>query len=108
MAFIIITLLFFFFTITHIDNESAQINVGIITTILNKMFLKEKNIQVENTTSPMKESNIKCEINLSDCSLTLLLGLYISYKEIKITWSYVKMLNNKTRTDIVHYFIYIV
>ena len=84
MAFIIITLLFFFFTITHIDNESAQINVGIITTILNKMFLKEKNIQVETTTLPIKESNIKCEISLFDCSLALLLGLYISTKKLRL------------------------
>jgi hypothetical protein len=84
MAFIIITLLFFFFMITHIDNESAQITDGIITSILNKMFLKEKNIQVETSTLPIKESNIKCEISLSDCSLALLLGLYISIKKLRL------------------------
>ena len=84
MALIIMTLLFFFFTINHINDESTQINDDIIITILNKIFPKEKNIKVETTTSSSKESNIKCELSLCDCSLALLLGLYISTKKLRL------------------------
>jgi hypothetical protein len=82
IAFILLTFMFFCVMAFYIHNNNDtpylpnNTNNNSITTTLNKLFTHEH-------TSSSTTTSL-CGISLCDCSLALLLGLYISTKQLRL------------------------
>ena len=71
VAFLLLTLLLFCVGSVYLHGDSRHTNNNGITAALSKLFLRT-------------HTQTTCDISLCDCSLALLLGLYISTKQLRL------------------------
>ena len=84
IAFIMLTLLLFCVMSFYLhNNDTYHTNNNSITTTLSKLFIHERTHPSSSSSSTASTQTL-CDISLSDCSLALLLGLYISTKQLRL------------------------